>query len=147
MFFINEDFEIPAQSYAELVEIYEIYYDRLGNGKIKLNKAGLYRFMPAFMIMGVDIDEIDTLDKLVFCMLSSEYYFANEKVSKRKSKPINWQRRPVPDDAVEAAEYYLVKALDQFMRGIGTKKQLDKAHCDYRHELVARSWQLKAHKR
>jgi hypothetical protein len=145
MFFIDEDFEIPPQSYAEVVEVYEIYFDRLGNGKIKLNKAGLYMFLPKFMIMGVDVNEIDTLEKLVFCLLSGEYHSANEKVMKRKVSPINWHRRPVPDDAVEAAEYQLVKALDQLMWGTGTKQQLDRAHCDYRHEVAGRFWRLKGH--
>ena len=42
VFLINDEFEVPAECYAEVVDTYEIYFDRLDDGKIRLNKAGLY---------------------------------------------------------------------------------------------------------
>jgi hypothetical protein len=95
------------------------------------------------MMMEVDVNEIDTLNKLVFCLISNEYHFALEKLKMRKAKPINWHLRPVPKDELEAAEYQLVKALDRYVWGAATKHDLDKAHCDYRHERVGHYWRNK----
>lgn len=141
MFFeIDEDFEVPPEALEQFWGFYDCYLEKLEDGKVRLNEEGMNLYLSAFMRIGANINEIDTPEKFIYCFISEEFKAALREEIEKPLPPIEWSNEPVPDDPVAAASHYLIKALDLWMKGLGTRAQLEAAYANSDKARRRASW-------